>query len=282
MINIDFLAQIYLISFFVGGIFIVFNLVIGQIGHHSLDHHGLHLPDSHGHSGSGDHQGMSGHHGAADHTASHSQSVHTNAANHSVHSASAHNVSGNNDSANSNSQNWSGNFMSTSIVERLRRRWLILVQGEDIPSRIGMFLIAWLSPMRIAIWLTFFGLSGFFIERFLPWLSLLTLIPAVIIAALTTTLFNSLICWTIDSLQSPSLHSQEDLIGTIAEVNVPMSGNQIGEIVYMIDSGRINCAAKPAKEGVAFKRGAKVMIVEIKDHIAYIEPVTDPALLQDK
>ncbi len=284
MIHIDFLAQVYLISFLVGGIFIVFNLVIGQIGH--LSHHGL--PGSHGshgldghhgisdHHGAGSHQGALDHHGVSDHSSGHS---HADAAHHSTHSSSTHDMS------NANSQTshtWIGNFISASFIEKLRRRLLFFMQSEDIPSNIGMFLIAWLSPMRIALWLTFFGFSGFFIEHFLPLLSLLTLIPAILIAILSAKLFNNFICWTIDSLQSPTMHSQDDLIGTIAEVNLPMTDNQIGEIVYMVDSGRINCAAKPAKPGLVFKRGTKVMIVEIKNHIALVEPVTDPVLLEDK
>ena len=82
-------------------------------------------------------------------------------------------------------------------------------------------------------------------------------------------------------MQSPARHNLEDLIGTIAEVNTPMTNSQTGEIVYMIDSVRANCAAKLVTEGLEIKRGQRVMIVDMKEHVALVEPVNDTIFLQD-
>jgi hypothetical protein len=60
-----------------------------------------------------------------------------------------------------------------------------------------------------------------------------------------------------------------------------MSNDRLGEIVYMVDSVRANCAAKPAKAGLEIKRGQRVMIVDMKEHIAVVEPINDPILLED-
>ncbi len=75
------------------------------------------------------------------------------------------------------------------------------------------------------------------------------------------------ISWTINSLQSPGVSSQEDVIGSVAEVCTPMKDNQIGEIIYKLDSSRTNCAAKPAKPGLEIKRGTKVMIVGMENQL---------------
>jgi len=284
MFTLDLLAQIYLISFVVGGGFIVFNFLLGQFDHLASDHHGLHLLG--GHDSLTGHGTAVGHHAAIGHGASATHQIGHNVGhsvshdiNHSAHNA--HVSLAHDDAVNSQSQSGFSNFLSADIVRQLKRHLQVLVQREDIPSRIGMLIISLLSPMRIAIWLTFFGLSGFFIERLLPWLSFLSLIPAFIIAFLCAQVFSFLICWAMEAMQSPALHNVDDLIGTIAEVNTPMTNNQLGEIVYMIDSVRANCAARPVTEGLEIKRGQRVMIVDMKEHIALVEPVTDPIFLQD-
>jgi membrane protein implicated in regulation of membrane protease activity len=278
MLTLDLFAQIYLISFLVGGGFIIFNFLIGQIDHMASDHHGLHLLG--GHDASAGHHTSVGHSASSTHQIGHSggHSV-SHDINHSGHGA--HAPSGHSDAPDSRSQNGFGNFISAEIAQKLRRRLQILVQGEDISSRIGMLVLSLFSPMRIAIWLTFFGLSGFFIVRLLPWLSFLSLIPAFIIAVVCAQIFSNLVRWAMDAMQSPGSHNLTDLIGTIAEVNTPMTNNQTGEIVYMIDSTRANCAARPVTEGLEIKRGQRVMIVDMKEHIAIVEPVTDPIFLQD-
>ncbi len=249
---------------------------MGQVNHLASDHHGLHLPGGHasGHDSAIAHGSSTGH--QIGHNVGHSLPHNISHASHGLHGSLAHN-----DGSNSQSQAGMDNFISADIIKSLRRRLEAFVQEEDIPSRIGMLVISFLSPMRIALWLTFFGCSGFFIYRLLPWLSALSLIPAVIIAFVASKIFSTLICWAMNSMQSPGVHCLDDLIGTVAVVNTPMNYNQIGEIVYMIDSVRSNCAAKPVSEGLEIKRGQRVMIVDMKEHIALVEPVTDPILLQD-
>jgi len=289
MFNLDLLAQVYLISCFVGGFFIIFTVVLGQMGH-SSGHHGFHVHS--GHDALSGHSGVSGHIGhssgySADHNIGHAGTGHA-VGGHDLagHGVSGHGIAGHHagihaDMSNSSPQDWFGNFISTSILQGLRRRLLIFIQGEDIPSRIGMLLISLLSPMRIAIWLTFFGLSGFFIERLFPWLSLFSLIPAIIIAFVVSNLFNAFLSRTIDTLQSPEMPGEDELIGKVAQVYTPLTNKLIGEIVFTTISGRVNCAAKAAKEGLTFTRGQRVMIIDMKDHIALVEPISDPMLLED-
>lgn len=173
-------------------------------------------------------------------------------------------------------------FITGGIFESLRRRLLILIRREDIPARLGLFILSMLSPMRIAIWLSFFGLTGLFVLHAIPALHYLSIIPAFFAGMLAANLFSGMICWAINHFQSPSLHSNADLIGTLATVNTPMASDKTGEIVYVIDSTRCNYPARPAsiEAGAEIKRGAKVMIVEIKNNVALVEPITDPLLLE--
>ena len=151
MLTLDLLAQVYLISLLVGGGFIIFNFCMGQIGHHGSDHHSLHLPGGHDATG---HDTAVGHGGSTlhqiGHNVGHSLLHDTHHSAHHTHEPFVHG-----DSPNSQSQDGSSNFISADIAQKFRRRLQILVQSEDIPSRIGMLAISLFSPMHIAILLTF-------------------------------------------------------------------------------------------------------------------------------
>ena len=175
MCNLDLLGQIYLVSSIVGGAFIIFNVLLGQLGHtgghdtHHVgsDHHAITDHSAHGVHGSGHAIGdHSGHiHHVGDHTG----------LNHSTEQI----------------QGWLHDFVSGSIAERLSRRLLFFFQNEDLPAAVGMFLISWFNPMRIAILLTFFGLVGLLISRILPFLSYLSLIPAFFAGVIVANLFSA-------------------------------------------------------------------------------------------
>jgi hypothetical protein len=269
MLNLDLLGQIYLVSSVVGGTFILLNVLLGQLGSggqsHSI-HHVVHHIDSHH---------LIDNHSAAGHALPHisDHSIH-----HSINSHSTHIPH-----ATDEAQNLLNNFVSGGIVERLSRRLLFFLQGEDIATPVGMFLITFLNPMRIAILLTFFGLFGLFISHALPILHYFSIIPAALAGLIVANLFSSSIRWMMDHMQSRSVHGENDLIGTEASVSITIPADKTGQIVYLADSVRCQRSAKLANghAGTEIKRGTKVIIVGMEDRVALIEPIDDLLLLKD-
>jgi hypothetical protein len=66
-----------------------------------------------------------------------------------------------------------------------------------------------------------------------------------------------------------------ELIGHPAEVLIPIQKGRVGEVTYISGSTRLQAPAKPATPDMEFKRGAKVMISDIKDGFVYVEPWDD-------
>ena len=271
MFNLDLLGQIYLVSSLVGGAFILFNVLLGQIGHTGSQSHGAH------HLGADDHA-LADHSVHAVHHTGHSIADHLGHIHHAGHIHPIHSQLSHLN-APEQVQVWLHDFISGSIAERLSKRLLFFFQSEDLPAAIGMFLISWLNPMRIAILLTFFGLVGLLISRLFPFLSFLSLIPAILAGIIVANLFSASIHWLMDHIESSGVHNQEDLIGIAASVSIPILANKIGQIVYVADASRCQCSAKSATAGLDIERGEKVTIVGMEDHIALVEPIRDPILL---
>jgi hypothetical protein len=255
MISPGLLSQIYLVSMIVGGGFIGVNLFLGNIS----DGDGGGGDDLGGSAGSAD-TGGSGHDfggsdGAGDgggdaggsddfgggsnggklYTPSIARATFIGAEHH-------HAISAN----------------STPIIPRLS-------------ARIGSLILGLLSPMSIAMLLTFFGVFGLLFERLMPWLGIFTLVPATLISMAISNVFKYAVRWLIVHGNVSTEAKVEETIGQVGEIITPIQGGRAGEVTYVIGSKRYHSMAKPAKEGIEFKRGSKVLITEIKEHVVFVD-----------
>ncbi len=129
-----------------------------------------------------------------------------------------------------------------------------------------------LSPMTVCIYLAFFGLTGLVLCFEAPWLGYFTLIPSIAVSVVVSAAFKKMTQWMIKNMFSSTHQKQSDLLGQMAEVNVPIHDGRVGEVTYVLNAKRMTSTAKPAKAGIEFKKGSKVLIVGAKEHIVFIEP----------
>jgi membrane protein implicated in regulation of membrane protease activity len=141
-----------------------------------------------------------------------------------------------------------------------------------IGTGIGRFFMSLLSPMAVAMFVGFFGLGGLLAAYQWPWLGAFTLVVAIGMALVCTGLLKACIKWMFRNMHSSSSASNDDIIGQTAEVNIPISLERPGEVIYVVHSKRYSSAAQLLNKGTELKRGAKVVIVDIKDHLVYVEP----------
>lgn len=154
-------------------------------------------------------------------------------------------------------------------------------QGMRVsPSRggVGEFLLGLLSPMSFAVSLAYFGCTGMFVFYTFPWMGYLSVVPAVLVSLLLSRITKLFMRWLMRNSKSSAAVGRNDIIGQIGEVKVPIGDGRTGEIVYTINSRRINASAIPAKSENSFQRGSKVIIVGTKDHVVIVEPLQDPLL----
>jgi membrane protein implicated in regulation of membrane protease activity len=240
------LTEIYTIATAIGSIYLTFSVLMGQLhgGDGAHGHHG----------GPGGHSdcGHEGHHidGGAD--ATHAID--------SSHSDATHAV----DSAHSETH---------SAIARSQRP---MVLGKHA---IHDFL-SLLSPMTISIFSAFFGLTGLCAGKLFPMLGAFTLIPAILMGIVVTSLLMTAFTWAFLKSSVSTNARIDDLIGQIAEVCVPIKEGRTGEITCVMNSKRYNYPATGS--GNSFSSGTRVMISDFENGVVKVEKFEDYTLdIQD-
>jgi len=266
MLSGDILSQVYLASAILGVGFIVFNFITGQLGDGGGDDGGAAGQGGHDF-GASDGGGAGGHDfGASDSSGG-------------GHDFGASDSGGAGGDAGPGGDDSGFSSMRLHQVMASSGSRAIVPGSETIRSKFGRTLLGFLSPMSIAISLAFFGLAGLVVLRMLPILGWLTLVPAILFSLLVSNGFKNGIRWMARSMEVSSESKVAELVGQVAEVNIPFKDGATGEVTYVVNSKRYNAAARPFKPGTVFARGAKVMIVDIKeDHTLLVEPYADVLL----
>jgi len=262
----DILSQVYLASAILGVGFIVFNFITGQVG------------DGGGDDGGG--AGAGGHDfGASDGGSAGGHDFGASDGGGGGHDFGASDTGGAGGDADSGGDGDGFSSLRLHQVMASSGSRAIVPGSETIRSKFGRTLLGFLSPMSIAISLAFFGLAGMVVLRAVPFLGWLSLVPAILFSLLISNSFKGAIRWAARSMEVSSESKEAELIGQVAEVNIPFNDGATGEVTYVVKSKRYNAAARPFKPGTAFKRGSKVMIVDIKeDHTLLVEPYADVLL----
>jgi membrane protein implicated in regulation of membrane protease activity len=268
------LNQIYLVSAILGVGFIGLNFLTGQLGGGG---HG----SGAGHAGAGGHALGAGHAGAggrglgAGHAGAGGHSLgagHAGAGGHAL--VDAHGgPAGGHDFGASNE-----NLPSPSISLHhalTAPSHTIVAQPRTFRQNIEETILGLLSPMSIAILLAFFGLAGLLLEINLPWLGALSLIPALLISLIVSNSFKTAVRWMAQNMEVSTESKVENLIGQVAEINIPCSDSATGEVIYVVGGKRYSAAARSSKAGVNIERGTKVIIADRQDHLLLIEPYTE-------
>jgi membrane protein implicated in regulation of membrane protease activity len=288
MVPLGVLGEMYASAMCLGGLFIVYSVVMGRVGHvghavagHSIGHggfgHGI------GHSGVG--HGAVGHgavgHGAVGHGAVGHGAVGHGAVGHGAlgHGALGHGALGHGtgsgaihsgDSIVAGGGSASPQLYTTGPLTALAR--------PHIPMHVNPFMTVifeLFNPMMLAVFLFYFGLTGLILHFQLPMLGAIGLVPAVIVGFIATRVLSLVIHFLFAKTENSSLAIVDELIGTAATVTVPVAQGKVGEITYIAQSKRFTAPAKALVPASEFRKGSKVMISEIKDNVMYIELWTD-------
>jgi membrane protein implicated in regulation of membrane protease activity len=138
-------------------------------------------------------------------------------------------------------------------------------------TNVGRFFLGILSPMVFSCFAAGFGLFGLLAAYTVPWLGALTLAPATVGGCASVTAMRMWFRWFIKHSAVTTNATVADLPGQMAEVNIPITAKNVGEVTYVINSKRL-CASAKCRSGVELKKGAKVVIVQAQDHLLYVEP----------
>jgi membrane protein implicated in regulation of membrane protease activity len=242
----EILSQIYLISAILGVGFITFNFITGQIGDAGDGGAGASALGAGGHdfgaSDSGEHD-----FGAAD-------------------------MGGGHDLSSAQSEGPSGQLHQAMMATSAHS---MALAPANMRSKAERTILCFLSPMGIAIGLAFFGLAGLLILANLPWIGWWSVGPALCFSFVVSSLFKACVRWMAKNMEVSTESRVDDLVGQVAEVNIPFKEGSTGEVIYVVGSKRYNAAARSYRRGASYARGSKVMILEVKQHMVLVEPYTD-------
>ncbi|WP_430786475.1 hypothetical protein VBD025_13915 [Virgibacillus flavescens] len=140
----------------------------------------------------------------------------------------------------------------------------------DILEGVGE-TVSFLHPALILAFITLFSASGYLLELVTSLSSLTIVIISIVIAFILDTLFNIFVLIPIASAEQSLSYTEESLIGRIGKIIIPIPDNGYGEIVIDSKSGMIS---KPAAsyEQAPIKEGMKVLVIEVKNGVLYVDP----------
>ena len=274
------LLDIYLLSTGVGFVYIVGSAMMGGLGSHGHGASGGHggagrSTTGGGHATGGHSSGSSGHaagghspgqSGAPAHDMGHSGS-HGGSSGHSggqaSHGSNAGHSGGQSTSESANSAQEIAPVLTQSVPGGTRSR-----DSSDLFLQI----LDIFNPTKLALFTFLFGAIGVVSIKFI---GVISLAPALILGWVLANVFFNLMGSILMRMHSSTNFSKQSLVGAIGELSISIPPGSTGEVVIATGSSRYSSAAKSSDPNQTIKKLAKVIIVDIKDGMFFVEPFDD-------
>ncbi len=85
----------------------------------------------------------------------------------------------------------------------------------------------------------------------------------------------------LSKMNSSTNFSKDQLVGALGELTLSISDGGIGEVVVNTGNSRLSATAKAFKDGQTIKKLTKVIFVDYKDGIFFVEPFDDQSYEAD-
>lgn len=146
-------------------------------------------------------------------------------------------------------------------------------QGPNIVS----ILLRVLSPMTIAMFSFYFGMTGLVVTRLLHLPDWIALLPALALGYLGMKVTQTAMNAVIAKMRVSSNFSEAQIVGKIAQVSISIPADKMGEIVFLVGKGRQTAPAR-TKPGVVLRKDSEVVITDVQDGIFYVEGWNDDVI----
>ncbi|MFH5184472.1 protease [Paenibacillus sp. TAB 01] len=126
-----------------------------------------------------------------------------------------------------------------------------------------------LQPTVLFSGITVWGGAGIVMSRYTEWDVRWVAAASIICAVLISLLVYFLYVKPMEQSENSVAFSMQDLVGTIAEVIVPIPAGGYGEVLVRMGAGHTNQIAA-SFEGSAIQAGVRVVTVEVKEGTLYV------------
>jgi membrane protein implicated in regulation of membrane protease activity len=132
-----------------------------------------------------------------------------------------------------------------------------------------------LNPTKLALFIFLFGAIGVLSVKSI---GLISLAPAIIMGWVLANVFFNLMGSILMRMHSSTNFSKQSLVGAIGELTISIPPSSTGEVVIATGSSRYSAAAKCSDPEQTIKKLTKVIVVDIKDGMFFVEPFEDTDL----
>ncbi|MCC7531124.1 MAG: hypothetical protein IT342_21635 [Candidatus Melainabacteria bacterium] len=240
-------GTLYVVSAALGFGYMIFSMVSGQIGH-----------DAGG--DSGDHGALDGHDTGAHALLGHDHAGHETGAH--GHAGGGHEHAGH---GHGGHDHGSGDEVANQLKEVSK---VANMDHGHTQTPVLLRVMSWISPASMAIFLGFFGITGMAIFK----LGFISLLPAIAVGLLMRNVTMMMLRWFVRQSHVSTTSRVEEAIGHAAEVCVSIQPGRTGEVTYVLGSKRYNMPAKSSVAESEYKRGAKVMITDVREGVVFVDP----------
>lgn len=136
-------------------------------------------------------------------------------------------------------------------------------------------VVSALSPTKLSLILFFAGAIGLLTLRAFPWLGFFTLIPATLLGYFLARILLNVLNAFVSRLHASTNFREDSLVGTVGELVLSIEPGKTGEVILAGRSGRHSAPARAQNTDLEIKKLSKVIVVDCKDGVFYVEPMTE-------
>lgn len=147
---------------------------------------------------------------------------------------------------------------------------LLYVLFGDVLEGAGE-ISAFLNPVLILAFITFFSAGAYIMEMSTSLHSLVIVLVAAVIAILLDSILNIFVLIPMSSAEQSLSYTEKSLEGRIGKVIIPIPENGFGEVVIDSYSGKIS---KPAAglENQAIHEGEEILVIDVQEGVLKVIP----------
>lgn len=167
------------------------------------------------------------------------------------------------------------------LVSGLLFSLITLLFGDTVSDWLGQLHLPFAQPILFISGITAFGGAGYLLTKYTSFAVLTVLILAVFIGM--TLAFASYFIWIkpMSNAENSTGYSMSQLGGKLGEVGTTIPAKGLGEVLLPMVSGTTYHMAA-SLEGEMIPQGARVVVIEVRDHVLYVTPFQTDSLEGDE
>lgn len=129
--------------------------------------------------------------------------------------------------------------------------------------------VSYVNPLTIAIFLTWFGGTGYLLSRYSSFLVASALMASVLVGLVGACVVFVFLARVLTSPEEAMDPADFDMMGVLGRLSLPIREGGTGELIYSQAGTRRTCGAR-SEDGAPIAKGVEVVVTRYEKGIAYV------------